>query len=122
MFNRDSVSLVTSGIQSFTKNGIVTEDGVQHEFDAIVHATGFDTMTGSALRIDIKGQGGVSLNKAWENGGRTYLGTFVPSFPNMYLISGPQSPSVLTNMVPTIEQHSDWVIRSIRQVDDNEYT
>lgn len=113
MFNRDSVSLVTSKIEAFTKDGIRTADGVEHKFDVIVHATGFDSMTGSALRIDIRGARGRTLKQAWNVGARAYLGTAVPSFPNLFLITGPQSPSVLSNMIPTIQQHSDWVVKTI---------
>ena len=72
-------------------------------------ATGFDAMTGALLRIDIRGRGGVRLARSWAPGRRTYLGLAVAGFPNLFTITGPGSPSVLTNMIPSIEQHVDWI-------------
>jgi cyclohexanone monooxygenase len=74
-----------------------------------VFATGFDAMTGALSKIDIRGRDGLALSAAWAEGPRTYLGLCVAGFPNMFTISGPGSPSVLTNMVVSIEQHVDWV-------------
>ncbi|MDP6604478.1 MAG: cyclohexanone monooxygenase, partial [Rhodospirillales bacterium] len=78
-------------------------------FDAIVFATGFDAMTGALQRIDIRGTGGRSLNEKWVEGPRTYLGLAMAGFPNLFTITGPGSPSVLTNMLPSIEQHVEWI-------------
>lgn len=72
-------------------------------------ATGFDAMTGTLLRIDIRGRGGRRLREAWEAGPRTYLGLSVAGFPNLFTVSGPGSPSVLTNMIVSIEQHVNWI-------------
>ncbi len=77
--------------------------------DAIVYATGFDAMTGALLGIDIRGRGGIRLRDAWANGPRTYLGLQVAGFPNLFTVTGPGSPSVLTNMLPSIEQHVNWI-------------
>jgi hypothetical protein len=74
-----------------------------------VLATGFDAMTGALLRIDIRGSGGLRLADKWAHGPRTYLGLAIAGFPNLFTISGPGSPSVLSNMLPSIEQHVDWI-------------
>ncbi|MCH1569494.1 MAG: NAD(P)/FAD-dependent oxidoreductase [Alphaproteobacteria bacterium] len=110
-YNRDNVSLVNlrrTPIETITENGIETSDGT-HEFDAIVYATGFDAMTGPLLRVDIRGRGGKRLVDAWIDGPRSYLGIAIHGFPNMFTITGPSSPSVLSNMLVSIEQHVDWV-------------
>ena len=88
-------------------------NGVEHELDCIVYATGFDAMTGALLRIDIRGRGGRPLQEAWAAGPRTYLGLGVAGFPNLFTITGPGSPSVLSNMAVSIEQHVDWVAGAI---------
>ncbi len=110
-FNRDNVELIDvsqAPIERLTPAGLVT-GGREHEFDAIVFATGFDAMTGSILRIDIRGRNGLAIGDAWEAGPTTYLGLGVVGFPNMFTISGPGSPSVLTNMIVSIEQHVGWI-------------
>jgi cyclohexanone monooxygenase len=110
-FNRDNVRLVdinANPIHEITPQGILAGDE-QHEFDAIVFATGFDAMTGTLLRIGITGRDGLTLNEKWEAGPRTYLGLMTAGFPNMFMITGPGSPSVLSNMMISIEQHVDWV-------------
>ena len=110
-YNRDNVELVDlrkSPIQEITPTGIRTEDE-EYEFDIIVFATGFDAMTGSFLRMDIRGRDGVSLNEKWSEGPKTYLGLQVSGFPNMFMITGPGSPSVLSNMPVSIEQHIEWI-------------
>jgi cation diffusion facilitator CzcD-associated flavoprotein CzcO len=110
-FNRENVSLVDlkeEPIETVEPGGIRTSTRL-HEVDAIVLATGFDAVTGSFLAIDIRGSRGQSLRDAWQAGPRTYLGMAVTGFPNMFLISGPGSPSVLANMVRTAEQQVDWI-------------
>ena len=110
-FNRPNVSLVDvseSGIEAITQQGVKVE-GREYKVDAIVFATGFDAMTGALLKIDIRGKGGLSLREKWREGPRTYLGLGMAGFPNLFTITGPGSPSVLTNMLPTIEQHVDWI-------------
>ena len=110
-YNRDNVELVDirhSPIEAITANGIRTRDG-EYELDIIVFATGYDGMTGSFNRIDIRGRGGVALKEKWAEGPRAYLGLSPAAFPNMFMITGPGSPSVLSNMPPTIEQHVEWI-------------
>ena len=110
-FNRDNVSLVdikAEPIEAITKSGVRTSQG-EYEVDTIVYATGFDAMTGSLLRIDIRGVGGLTLKEKWSAGPRTYLGLQVSGFPNLFTITGPGSPSVLMNMPVAIEQHVNWI-------------
>lgn len=109
-FNRPNVSLVDVSkepIEQITPSGVRVA-GVDYDVDCIVYATGFDAMTGSLLKIDAKGPS-TSLQEAWAAGPRTYLGLSVHGLPNMFTISGPGSPSVLTNMITSIEQHVEWI-------------
>ena len=95
-------------IERFTGAGIVV-DGVEYPADAIVSATGFAAMTGSFDRIAITGRGGLTLAEKWRAGPRTYLGLASAGFPNLFMITGPGSPSVLASMIQAIEQHVDWL-------------
>jgi len=116
-YNRDNVTLVDirrTPIDRLTEAGIRTKaadnnEEKDYEFDVIVFATGFDAFTGVFFNIDFKGVGGVSIKERWSAGPRTYLGLNVNGFPNMFTITGPQSPSVFTNMVLSIEQHVEWI-------------
>ena len=110
-FNRDNVTLVdlkASPIQEITRTGIRTRDA-DYELDAIVFATGFDAMTGSLFKLNIRGKGGVALQEKWADGPHTYLGVATAGFPNLFMITGPGSPSVLSNMPVSIEQHVEWI-------------
>ena len=110
-FNRPNVTLIDvrdTPIEAITSDGIQV-DGRTHTVDSIVFATGFDAMTGALLKIDIRGRGGATLAEKWAAGPRTYLGLTIAGFPNLFTITGPGSPSVLTNMLPSIEQHVDWI-------------
>jgi cyclohexanone monooxygenase len=110
-FNLPHVKLVDirpTGIEAITPTG-VRAVGQHFDLDVIVYATGFDAMTGSLLKIDIRGRDGMALKEAWSAGPRTYLGLNVAGFPNLFTISGPGSPSVLTNMIVSIEQHVNWI-------------
>jgi cyclohexanone monooxygenase len=110
-FNRPNVTLVdikSGGIEEITANG-VRAGGKEYEIDALVLATGFDAMTGSVARIDIQGRDGRTLNQKWAEGPRTYLGLMSAGFPNLFIVTGPGSPSVLSNMIVSIEQHVDWI-------------
>jgi cyclohexanone monooxygenase len=114
-FNRDNVTLVdvkASPIDEITPKGVRTADA-EYELDAIIFATGFDAMTGALLAIDIIGRGGQRLSDVWEAGPRTYLGLQVAGFPNLFTVTGPGSPSVLSNMIVSIEQHVDWITRCV---------
>ncbi len=121
-FNRDNVDLVdikASPIVEITPTGIKTEDG-EYELDVIVFATGFDAMTGALLKMNIRGSGGVSLGDKWADGPRTYLGLQVAGFPNLFTITGPGSPSVLSNMPVSIEQHVEWISDCITYMRDRD--
>ena len=110
-YNRDNVALVdvrAAPIQAITADGIQTADAF-YPLDVIVFATGYDGVTGPLLRLDIKGRNGAELKDVWEAGPKTYLGLQVEGFPNLFTITGPQSPSVLTNMPVAIEQHAEWI-------------
>ena len=110
-FNRDNVELVdvrAQPIERITPWGIRTR-AAEYPLDIIVFATGFDGMTGSLLRMDIRGRDGLSLAKAWAAGPRNYLGLQVAGFPNLFMVTGPGSPSVLCNMPVAIEQHVEWI-------------
>ncbi len=110
-FNRENVTLVdvkNSPIEEVTSKGIRTTDA-EYELDSIVFATGFDALTGPLLNLNIRGKGGLSLKEKWSDGPRMYLGLQTAGFPNMFTITGPGSPSVLTNMPTNIEQHVEWI-------------
>ncbi len=117
-FNMSHVTLCDARIEpieAITATGVRTVKG-DYEFDMIVFATGFDAMVGSLTRIDIQGRAGLQLRDAWEAGPRTYLGLAVTDFPNLFTITGPGSPSVLTNMMVSIEQHVDWITNCLEYV------
>jgi cyclohexanone monooxygenase len=110
-FNRENVTLIdlrSTPIELITPGGIKTSE-TSYELDSIVFATGFDAMTGALANIDIRGRSGAALKEKWSAGPRTYLGIMTAGFPNLFTITGPGSPSVLTNMVVAIEQHADWI-------------
>jgi cyclohexanone monooxygenase len=113
------VDLAEEPIEAITPTGVRTSAG-EHALDCLVFATGFDAMTGTLLRMAITGRGGQTIQDAWHAGPRTYLGLGIPGFPNMLTITGPGSPSVLTNMIVSIEHHIGWVadlIAYLRQHD-----
>jgi cyclohexanone monooxygenase len=110
-FNRPNVKLVdirSNPIEQISANA-VRAGGKDYEVDALVLATGFDAMTGSVAKIDIRGRNGLTLNQKWAEGPKTYLGLMSAGFPNLFIITGPGSPSVLSNMIVSIEQHVDWI-------------
>jgi len=111
-FNKDNVLLVDAGIdgaiEAVTENGI-RAGGREYELDIIVFATGFDAMTGPLKALNLKGRDGRTLDEQWADDPHTYLGISVAGFPNLFTITGPQSPSVLSNMPVSIEQHVEWV-------------
>jgi cation diffusion facilitator CzcD-associated flavoprotein CzcO len=120
-FNRDNVTLVNlraDPIERITPSGIKTRNA-EHKLDIIVFATGFDAMTGTLLKIDIRGRDGLTLRDAWHAGPRTYLGLQVPGFPNMFTMTGPGSPSVLCNLPVAIEQHANWITDCIAYMREN---
>ncbi|HWA12711.1 MAG TPA: NAD(P)/FAD-dependent oxidoreductase, partial [Burkholderiales bacterium] len=111
-FNRDNVALVdikADPIERITPTGLQLRSGRAIELDILVFATGFDGMTGSLLKMDIRGRGGRALKDEWKAGPRNYLGLQVAGFPNLFMVTGPGSPSVLCNMPVAIEQHVEWI-------------
>ncbi|MFC4116743.1 flavin-containing monooxygenase [Nonomuraea zeae] len=110
-FNLPHVTLVDvrrDPIQEIVPTGVRTAGG-EHPADMIVYATGYDALTGPLLAIDLTGKGGLSLRHKWAAGPRAYLGVMTAGFPNLFTITGPGSPSVLSNMMVSIEQHVDWI-------------
>jgi cyclohexanone monooxygenase len=119
-FNRDNVTLVDVRADPIAE---ITPDGLRttlasYDLDVIVFATGFDAMTGPLLRMGITGRHGLTLEEKWHAGARTYLGLATAGFPNLFMITGPGSPSVLASMIIVIEQHVDWIVDAIAYLDD----
>ena len=122
MFNQEHVELVDllkSPIEKITATGVKTSDR-EFEFDAIVFATGFDAMTGAIVNVDVRGVDGVELADKWDAGPRAYLGLAAHQFPNLFMITGPGSPSVMSNMIVSIEQHVEWITDCLVQARDND--
>jgi cyclohexanone monooxygenase len=110
-YNRDNVTLVdirSKPITEITPSGLRTADA-DYALDAIVFATGFDAMTGAMKEIDIHTDAGMSIRAKWEHGPRTYLGIMLAGFPNLFMITGPQSPGVKSQMILACEQHVNWI-------------
>lgn len=121
-FNRDNVTLIDlrrSPIATITPNGVQTED-TAYSLDSLVFAIGFDAMTGALLGVDIRGRGGETLRQKWADGPRSYLGLMVAGFPNLFTITGPGSPSVLSNMMTSIEQHVEWIAACLAYLRDHQ--
>ena len=118
VFNRPDVTLVDlalSPINRITPTGISTQKA-EYDVDVIVYATGFDAFTGPLLRMNVQGSAGCSLREAWADGAAAYLGLQVAGFPNLFLITGPGSPSVLGNVVVCIEQHVEWIAATLAEM------
>ena len=111
------VDIKSDPIEEILPNAVRT-GGKDYEVDALVLATGFDAMTGSVAKIDIRGRDGQTLNQKWAEGPKTYLGLMSAGFPNLFIITGPGSPSVLSNMIVSIEQHVDWIADCIGYMRD----
>jgi len=123
-FNLPHVKLVDlrkAPLERFCAEGIVT-GGEVHAFDDIVLATGFDAVTGAVLKLQITGKDGLLLGDVWSSGPQTYLGVAVAGFPNLFMIDGAQSPSIIVNAPPAIEQHVEWVGDCIEHMRRNGYT
>jgi cation diffusion facilitator CzcD-associated flavoprotein CzcO len=117
VYNRDNVHLVDISehqISRFTERGIVAGE-TEHAVDVIIMATGFDAMTGALTAMEIR-NGEHSLQEKWDHGPRTYLGLMSAGFPNLFMITGPQSPSVLSNMFVSIEYHVDWIADALERL------
>jgi cation diffusion facilitator CzcD-associated flavoprotein CzcO len=121
-FNRDNVTLVDlrkGGIERITPEGIETRQAFC-PVDVIVYATGFDASTGPLSAIDVVGRRGATLRDVWrQDGPVSYLGIQVAGFPNLFTVTGPGSPSALSNVVTSIEQHVDWIAECIAHMSDH---
>ncbi len=123
IYNQDNVHLVDlleNPLKAITPTGFMTDAGAV-DVDIIVHATGYDAFTGVVSDVDIIGVDGVNLREVWNAGAKTYLGTMTAGFPNLFLVTGPQSPSVLSNVVVSIEQHVDFITDTIKYLTDKGY-
>ena len=110
-YNRDNVTLVdvrTAPITEITPRGLRTQAG-HYDLDVLVYATGFDGMTGALLSMDISGVGELALRDKWADGAGTYMGLVASGFPNLFMITGPGSPAVFSNVMLSIEQHVEWI-------------
>ena len=103
------MDIKSAPIERISPTGLQTTDAA-YEFDALIFATGFDAMTGALLAMGIRRNGGPALQDIWAEGPKTYLGVMVAGLPNLFMITGPGSPSVKMNMILAIEQHTDWII------------
>jgi cyclohexanone monooxygenase len=122
-FTRDNVELVdvrANPIAEILPEGIGLEDGSVHELDVIVYALGFDGITGALLAVDIHGRGGASLQELWAEAPKTYLGLGIAGLPNLFTVTGPGSPSVISNMMISIEQHVAWIADCIAHLEAND--
>ena len=122
VYNQPNVKLVDineTPIERITPTGIQTSDAL-HEFDLIIYATGFDAITGSFDRIDIRGADGRKLKDEWSNGPRTYLGIFVEGFPNLLMAMGPHAG--LGNFPRAAEYSVDWIAGLVRHAKDHGIT
>ena len=120
-FNRDDVTLVdvaADPIERIEGSSVVTSD-TAYELDVLVLATGFDALTGALFEIDIRGVGGQPLREAWQDGPQTYLGIGTHGFPNLFIVAGAGSPSVISNMLISIEQHVEWITDFIEYLHKN---
>lgn len=122
-YNQENVRLIDireNPIISFTKKGIKTGKSI-YDLDVLILATGFDALTGTLLNMEISGRNNITLSEYWKAGPLTNLGISIPNFPNLFLITGPGSPAVLTNMPRAIEQHAEWINNCINFMVTNEY-
>lgn len=118
-FNRDNVSLVdvkANPIAEVTPKGIKTSDGVEHELDVLIFATGFDAVDGNYTRIDLRGRKGLTIQDKWKGGPTSYLGVANADYPNLFMILGPNGP--FTNLPPSIETQVEWISDLIKHMND----
>ncbi|MBA0047384.1 NAD(P)/FAD-dependent oxidoreductase [Mycobacteroides sp. LB1] len=123
-FNRGNVNVINlreAPIESIDVHGIATTEN-HYGLDMIIFATGFDAMTGALNRIDVRGRDGHPLKDTWHAGPRTYLGLGVDGFPNLFIVTGPGSPSVLANMVLGAEHHVDWIGDLLKHMVEHDFS
>jgi cyclohexanone monooxygenase len=122
MFNQPNVTLVdvrSDPIEGLTPTGVKTKNA-SYDVDAVVFATGYDALTGTLTRIDIEGRDGLLLRDVWRDGPASYLGIMVAGFPNLFIVAGPQSPSVLANVIAANEYQVDWISDAIRHLESHD--
>jgi len=120
-FKQDNVSIVDlrdNAVEEVTATGLRTTNG-EYEFDVLVYATGFDAMTGTIKRLNIRGRDDVLLSDTWKDGPRMYMGLQSVGFPNFFTVTGPGSPSVVSNVLHSIEQHVEWIDNCIAHLIEN---
>ncbi|KAF8074540.1 cyclohexanone monooxygenase [Lyophyllum atratum] len=125
VYNQPNVTLVDVGetpIVEITPKGVKTEDGVEHELDVLVLATGFDAITGSIIQIDIRGTGGESIKETWSRGLSTYLGLMSNGYPNMFFPYGPHGPTAFCNGPTCAELQGDWIVDCLTHMRTQEKT
>ncbi|KAG6820201.1 hypothetical protein H0H93_004051 [Arthromyces matolae] len=125
VFNRPNVSLVDiveNPILEITKDGVRTQDGVVHELDVLVLATGFDAVTGSISQIEIKGLDGITIGDKWREGLSTYLGLAASGYPNMFFPYGPHGPTAFCNGPTCLEIQNDWILACLSYLRENDYS
>jgi cation diffusion facilitator CzcD-associated flavoprotein CzcO len=118
IFDQDNIDIVdvrANAIQAVVPEGIRTADGVLHEFDTIALATGFDSVTGGLKAINFRGTEGLLRDK-WEKGIWTHLGMTVSSFPNFFIIYGPQAPTAYANGPSAVEPQADWIVQVLQDL------
>ncbi|PVH71913.1 putative dimethylaniline monooxygenase [Cadophora sp. DSE1049] len=117
--DRENVTLLDlnqAGIERFDESGILTADGVRREYDVVILATGYDSMTGSLMDLKVRDTEGVLLQEKWKDGVRTYLGLMIPDMPNLFMVYSPQAPTALSNGPPIIEIQVDWIADAISKM------
>jgi len=122
-YNKANVTLVdvrSSPIEEITSTGLRTQDG-EYELDMIVCATGFDSGTGAMLGIDPVGKFSVKLSEEWATGPQTYLGVMIETFPNLFMLAGPGSPSIRSSVIVSIEQHVEWISELLNYMQDQSF-
>ena len=120
-FNRPNVKLVdlrSDPITGFDETAMLTRSS-RYELDAMVFATGYDAVTGALERLNLRGEAGQTLRELWKDGPTSYLGLMTVGFPNLFTITGPGSPSILTNVIVSIEQHVDWITDCLAHMSSN---
>ncbi len=120
-FNRDNVDLIdlrVTPITRITPAGVETEAGL-HELDVLVYATGFHSLTGELMRMNIRGEGGLTLHEHWSDGPKTNLGVQFAGFPNLFAVMGPHNPATFCNISRCAENNVDWIIGCIRYLREN---
>jgi cyclohexanone monooxygenase len=119
--NVELIDLRSTPIERFDDSAAITREG-RYELDAMVFATGYDAVTGALERLNLVGEQGKTFKQLWQSGPTSYLGLMTAGFPNLFTITGPGSPSILTNVIVSIEQHVEWVANSLAYMDQHGHT